>query len=314
MSELKTFGRALPPLPPVSPLPDWKQADPVWIENALASAQQKSGGGWLVVDASREIGDQPRRYRMAGVDWVVWRNPEGVVVAPDTCPHMGASLADGCVRSGQVICPWHGLGLGTRGHGEWKPIPAFDDGHLVWARVLVAENETDRPALPARPAQALDAVVQHEAECEPADIVANRLDPWHGAHFHPYSFARLRVVEQLEDEVTVRVVYRVAGRFGVEVDARFHCTDLRSIVMTIIRGEGTGSVVETHATPISPGLTAVTELTLATSDHPRFWTVVNPLAPLLRPLVRRAARRLWVDDSAYAERRYRMRTGRRLRR
>jgi len=25
----------------------------------------------------------------------------------DLCPHMGASLADGCVENGIVTCPWH---------------------------------------------------------------------------------------------------------------------------------------------------------------------------------------------------------------
>jgi hypothetical protein len=24
--------------------------------------------------------------------------------------------------------------------------------------------------------------------CEPEDVVANRLDPWYGVWFHPYSF------------------------------------------------------------------------------------------------------------------------------
>jgi isorenieratene synthase len=118
------------------------------------------------------------------------------------------------------------------------------------------------------------------------------------------------VIEQGEDEVTVRVAYRVIGRFAVEVDARFHSPDLRSIVMTIVRGEGEGSVVETHATPVSPGRSAVVELTLATSDNPRFWPVVKTIGRALRPLVRRAAQKLWTDDAAYAERRFRLRGGR----
>ena len=40
----------------------------------------------------------------------------------------------------------------------------------------------------------------------------------------------------------------------MEVDARFHCPEPRTIVMTIIRGEGVGSDVETHATPLEAGL------------------------------------------------------------
>jgi isorenieratene synthase len=99
----------------------------------------------------------------------------------------------------------------------------------------------------------------------------------------------------------------VAGPVAVEVDAAFHCPDPRTIVMTIVAGEGAGSVVETHATPIEPGRTAIVEATLAASQRPGFrWA--RRLAPLLRPVIERAARRLWVDDAAYAERRYALRT------
>jgi isorenieratene synthase len=294
----------------VSPLPDWRQADPVWIESALAHTQARPGGGWTVVDASRAIDEKPRRYKMAGVEWVAWRHDGEVHVAPDSCPHMGAPLAGACVEAGKLVCPWHGLRLGSGGHDHWQTIDSFDDGQLVWARAIAAEHPTERPILPDRPGFALDAVISHDAECEAIDVIANRLDPWHGAHFHPYSFRDLRVLELGDDEVTVRVVYRVVGRLGVEVDARFHSPDLRSIVMTIIRGEGEGSVVETHATPVSPGRCRVVEVTLATSDHPRFRPAVNVVGGLLRPLVQRAARRLWEDDAAYAERRYRLRGGR----
>jgi isorenieratene synthase len=292
----------------VSTLPDWKQADPQWIENALAHSQALPGGGWVVVDAARAITERPRRYRIQGRDWVAWRSQGRASLAPDLCPHMGASLENACNEKGRLVCPWHGLRLGEEGHGDWQLHPTHDDGLLVWARLLQEETPSDAPILPVRPTRYLDAVVQREANCEAQDLIANRLDPWHGAHYHPYSFGRLKVIEQLEDEITVRVVYRVAGPYGVEVDARFHCPDPRSIVMTIVRGEGEGSVVETHATPIEAGRSRVVELTLASSDHPRFWMVAEPLAPLLRPLVRRAAHRLWVDDAAYAERRYRLRT------
>jgi isorenieratene synthase len=308
-SDMKLFGRALPPMEPISSLPDWRQADPAWIAAALTRTQSKPGGGWAVIDASREIDETPRRYKMAGVDWVVWRHAGEVHAAPDSCPHMGAPLAGACTDEGKLVCPWHGLRLGPAGHDSWQTVDAFDDGLLVWARTITAEPPSARPALPERPEYGLDAVMTHDAHCEAIDVIANRLDPWHGSHFHPYSFHNLRVLELGDDEVTVRVVYRVVGRLGVEVDARFHAPDLRTIVMTIIRGEGEGSVVETHASPVSPGRCRVIELTLATSDHPRFRPVVKVVGRFLRPLVQRAARRLWEDDAAYAERRYQLRGG-----
>ena len=85
------------------------------------------------------------------------------------------------------------------------------------------------PVLAPRPSQHLDGVIRMVARCAPEDVIANRLDPWHGAHFHGHSFARLKVLEQAADSITVRVAFRVAGPVAVEVDARFHCPQRRSI-------------------------------------------------------------------------------------
>jgi len=304
-----TFGKPLPDRPLVSGEPDWKQSNPRWIGEALRHALARPGGGWFVVDASRRFNDKPRCYTVAGTELVFWRDRGTLVAAPNSCPHMGASLAEGCVREGRLVCPWHGLALGREGHGSWRPLPLLDDGVLVWVRVDSAgETPSDRPCIAARPERFIDATIRMEAACEPEDVIANRLDPWHGVHFHPHSFRRLRVVEQRDDEITVRVAFGVLGPFSVEVDARFHCPDPRTIVMTIVAGDGVGSVVETHAAPVRPGRSAVIETTLATSDRPQFLYVLRA-ARLIRPLIERAAARLWVEDIAYAERRRALKNG-----
>ncbi|HMI94282.1 MAG TPA: DUF5914 domain-containing protein, partial [Polyangiales bacterium] len=251
---LALIGRRLPPAGPRDPRPDWQQASAGWIARALQHAQQLPSGGWYAIDASSAIGATPSCYQVRGQAFVVWRDAGGIVVAPEACPHLGASLADGCVRDGKLICPWHGLELGRAGHQNWKPLPSHDDGVLFWLRLReegAADQPTDAPTLPLRPRDPLAAVIRVEAQCEPRDVIANRLDPWHGAHFHPHSFASLHVLEQDERSITVRVAYRLIGPLAIEVDARFACTDSRSIAMTIVRGEGAGSVVETHATPLS---------------------------------------------------------------
>lgn len=225
---------------------------------------------------------------------------------------MGAELSKGFVDDrGRIVCPWHGLALSAESkRGDWAPYTTYDDGVLVWARFdsLLAPGEapTDRPYLPVRPAHALDAVIRMEGRCEPEDVIANRLDPWHGAHFHGHSFARLSVIDEAIDHVSVRVVYRIAGRLGMEVDARFDCPDPRTIVMTILSGEGVGSIVETHASPIAKGRTAIIEATIATSERTTMaWL---PRATLLRPMIEARARKLWLDDVAYCERRYSLRS------
>ena len=310
MSKLIRFGPPLPTveIPKSSLAPDWQQARPRAIARALERALDRPHGNWYVVGESRLLGDDPRRLRIAGQNLVAWRVSEELIIAPDACPHMGASLVDSCVCEGKLVCPWHGLALGKEGHGNWKRYAVHEDGVLTWVRIGPEVPETPLPVIAPRPDVYLEGVVQLEVRCDPEDIIANRLDPWHGVHFHPYAFATLTVLDLDDDVLTVRVAKRLVGRVVAETDATFHSPEPRSIVMTIVEGEGTGSVVETHATPIEPGLTMVVEATLATSDRPGF-RHARKVQRFIRPFIERSARRLWVDDAAYAERLYELRNG-----
>jgi hypothetical protein len=304
-----TFGRSLAPLAsPERELPDWTQARLPSIRAALGRARALPSGGWHVVDASRRITSRPAFYQIDGREVVAWRSARGVHLGPNACPHMGAPLSAGRGEQGELVCPWHGLRLGEHGQGQWQLFSAHDDGLLTWVRLGPPDPATPLPVLAPRPTRAVDAVIRVIAQADPEDVIANRLDPWHGVHFHPHSFARLRVLSDEGGVITLRVAFRVLGPLCVEVDATFHCPEPNTIVMTIIAGDGQGSVVETHATPIAPGYSAIVEATLATSDRPGFALAIRG-ASLLRPLVERAARRLWVEDSAYAERTRFLRTG-----
>jgi len=65
---------------------------------------------------------------------------------------------------------------------------------------------------------------------------------------------------------------------------------------------------ETNATPIHDEITLMVETTLATSDR-RGFPIAMVLAPLLRPFIAARVKRLWVDDLAYTERRFAVRSG-----
>ena len=307
MSELWNIGRTLPPLDPSTfpggNRPDWVQSDLRYIDRALERSQTRENGGWVVLDASRRITEKPRQFDIDGQEWVAWRVNGELRVASNVCPHMGAPLCEGRVDKGDLICPWHALRLGTKDHGTWKRMPVFDDGVLSWARLLTDEAPTDQPIVPARPSQYLDGVVQMPAKCEPQDVVANRLDPWHGVHFHAHSFASLVVTQMTDDCLTVRVAYRVVGNMVVEVDCEFRAITRRCIVMTIVDGDGVGSVVESHASPMGPGEAMLTEATLAWSDRIGF-PYMYAVRDWVRPMIEKRATRLWIEDVAYAERRY----------
>jgi nitrite reductase/ring-hydroxylating ferredoxin subunit len=306
--------------------PTYADARPALIEGALKRAQARPSGNWYVLGASRDVRrDRPRGVTLAGTELVTWRDALGqVVVGPGACPHLGAPLAQAAVDRGELVCRWHGLRISGSGGRGLRCLPAWDDGVLAWVRLdaVGGEPPTAMPALPERPplSQSVHAVATLIGVCEPEDILANRLDPWHGAWFHPYFFSRLAVLSapaetetsDEDDRFAVSVTFRVAPRLGAPVLAEFSCPEPRTVVMRITDGEGAGSVVETHATPLGPApdgrpRTAVTEAVIAHSGRPGF-ALARRAAPALRPAVARAAARLWRDDLAYAERRYQLRT------
>jgi Domain of unknown function (DUF5914)/Rieske [2Fe-2S] domain len=315
--------QALPPTAWAQQRPTHRDAEPAIIDAALRRSQRRPSGNWYVFAASRSVrAGKPFGTSVAGTEIVAWRdNTGGLHVGPGVCPHLGADLATGTIDRGALICPWHGLRLSGKREFGWKPLPGHDDGVLAWVRLdrVGGEDPLDEPVIPTRPAGVqLDAVTRLVGTCEPQDVIANRLDPWHGAWYHPYSFTRLEVLSapginagDESDRFLVAVTFKI-GRFGVPVISEFTSPERRTIVMRIVDGEGTGSVVETHATPVGPGpdgrpLTAVIEAVIAHSDRFGF-AHTRRVASLVTPLMRYAATRLWRDDLAYAERRYQIRT------
>lgn len=297
----------------------WKQASARRIEAALDRSQRKDPGGWFVAGAREMVQHTSIVRRVAGAEIALWRDAGGVLHAgPGACPHLGAELS-GCVVSGDdLLCRWHGMALPAEAGRSWREYPAHDDGVLAWVRLDAAgESPSPLPVFGPRPplADSIATVVTLTGICEPHDIIANRLDPWHGAWFHPYAFSHLSVDEERStgDELIVEVAFRANKTWGIPVTARFTTPDARTIVMDIIEGIGAGSVVETHATPAGRDRdgrhrSVMTEAIIAHSDLDGFG-VARAAGRLIRPAMRRTARRLWVDDLAYAERRYALRTG-----
>jgi uncharacterized protein DUF5914/Rieske 2Fe-2S protein len=310
--------KLLPRTPWAGQRPTYRDADPALISSALARSQARPSGNWYPFAASADVADGPVGFTVAGRDLVAWRGRGGALKAgPASCPHLGADLSTGRVDGGALVCPWHGLRLTGGSRFDWSPLPAHDDGVLAWVRLdgTGGETPTATPIVTHRPDGAqIHAVTRLVGVCEPRDIIANRLDPWHGSWFHPYSFAKLEVLsappvdddlpEEL-DRLLVAVTFKI-GRLGVPVVAEFTSPEPRTILMRIVEGEGSGSVVETHATPIGTGpdgrpRTAVIEAVVAHSDRPGFAHSLRA-KPFIAPLMRQAATRLWRDDLIYAER------------
>jgi len=54
-------------------------------------------------------------YKLFDIDIVIGRFPSGLLAAEDACPHKGARLSRGSVRSGSLQCPYHGWAFDSTG-------------------------------------------------------------------------------------------------------------------------------------------------------------------------------------------------------
>jgi phenylpropionate dioxygenase-like ring-hydroxylating dioxygenase large terminal subunit len=101
---------------------------------------------WHVVAESADVTADgaagPSAVRLLGESLVLWRRPDGAVVAaPDRCPHREAPLSLGRVVDGDLVCRYHGWRFGAGGRCVEVPssgpgAPAPPAAHLSRVRVV----------------------------------------------------------------------------------------------------------------------------------------------------------------------------------
>lgn len=73
-----------------------------------------------------QVGEIPegegRAFTAGGRTIAVFLDRGEYLAIDDFCPHMGASLAGGCVDDGYVVCPWHAWQFKLR-DGAWLDNP-----------------------------------------------------------------------------------------------------------------------------------------------------------------------------------------------
>jgi nitrite reductase (NADH) small subunit/3-phenylpropionate/trans-cinnamate dioxygenase ferredoxin subunit len=104
------------------------------------------------------VEDEGIRCEVEGHPIVVIRHANRLHAVGDTCPHMGASLAEGYVDGNAVICPWHGwlfdLNTGTSPFDDNARIPVYrvfvEDGDVFVEVNAEAPEAGECPAGPRR--------------------------------------------------------------------------------------------------------------------------------------------------------------------
>lgn len=78
----------------------------------------------------------------------VFRQDGAYFAIDDVCPHMGASLAGGCVEHGVVTCPWHAWRF-RLADGAWADNPRIKIGSYP-VRVVEDQVQIQIPAPASR--------------------------------------------------------------------------------------------------------------------------------------------------------------------
>ncbi len=158
---------------------------------------------WHPVALASAVGAAPLAAQLLDRPLVLWRDASDTVQAwADRCPHRGAALSLGCVRDGQLECPYHGWRFAAGGQVVLVPaLPDFSPpaSHhatvfdclerfgMVWVR-LAGAGEQAPPVFAAE-----DEPRLRKVNCGPYDvassaprIVENFLDMAHFGYVHAH--------------------------------------------------------------------------------------------------------------------------------
>lgn len=161
---------------------------------------------WYVAEEVANIADKPKRVKLLGFDFVLFRDGSGAInCLSDVCVHRGASLGAGRVENGCVECPYHGWQY--NGAGSVTKIPSLPaeqkipprarvDSYPVvekfgWIWVFLGDlPEEERPPLPDFPEYEDTAnwrTVRGEWlwQADYVRVVENGLDFAHAPFVHP---------------------------------------------------------------------------------------------------------------------------------
>lgn len=167
----------------------------------LFNRSERFAQGWYWAMPSRDLTPGcPLALTLLGRDLVIYRGAQGQPVALDGyCPHLGASLAQGQVKRGQISCPLHGwrfdeTGICVSVPAQGQPLaasvrswPTAEHYGLVW--VWTGEQAPENQSLPHVPELAdypCDVVLSHSfrRNCHPNVLLINAIDAHHFNSVH----------------------------------------------------------------------------------------------------------------------------------
>lgn len=196
-------------------------ADP-FDHTSVLCANAALRNSWFAVARSDEVTDAPRQVTLLGTIAVLYRSPDGeIVAAPDRCPHRESPLSPGWMSAdGCLVCPYHGWEFGDGGRCTRVPsatagVPPPPRAHL--ATFAVAERYGLVWLCVGRPSTGIP-VVPHEDD--PAFRRLNTpVDTW--------QVSATRMTDNFLDITHFPFVH--TGTFGIAQDTRVPHVELEPL-------------------------------------------------------------------------------------
>lgn len=97
--------------------------DEITNNSPVARSTDRYARGWHVLGKASTFTSEPQLFDVFGTRLVAYRGEDDnqTHVLDAYCPHMGADLSKGCVRSNSIVCPFHAWVWGS--DGECEEIP-----------------------------------------------------------------------------------------------------------------------------------------------------------------------------------------------
>lgn len=95
---------------------------------------------WHPVAESEIVTTAPQQFRLLGKSLVVYRDNQGIVALSDKCVHRGAKLSPGCIKEGQLECPYHGWRYDR--NGLVSSIPALGEDGSIPSQAKISNYHT----------------------------------------------------------------------------------------------------------------------------------------------------------------------------
>jgi vanillate O-demethylase monooxygenase subunit len=166
---------------------------------------------WYVACTSDEVTEKPLGRRICNELMVFFRGEGGEIAAlEDFCPHRGAPLSLGFVKNGNLVCGYHGLEMGCKGHTVAMPgqrvrgfpairhFPVVERHGFIW--VWPGDSsQADEALLPhfewqGNPEFAYGGGLYHIA-CDYRLMIDNLMDLTHETYVHSSSIGQPEIDE-----------------------------------------------------------------------------------------------------------------------